>query len=331
MSQSATRIQLAKLLALIGGVTTLVVSSTAFAQAWPVKPVRFILPNSAGSSPDVLARFAAERFEKSLGQPFVVENRPGANFLIAAEAIRSAAPNGYTVGLGSATLASITPHLYKSLPYDPDRDFEYIGVLADTLWGFFGVNASVPARNMQEFIDWARKNPGKFSVGASVPSNGMWTLWVMKRLGIQVVVVDYKNAGQAIQDLVGGHVHATTNTFSGYESFLKDGRVRALTGLTDARSPEYPNLPPITDFAPGAVYDSWLGIIAPKGVPDAMVQRLNREMEILVREPEFGRRALAAGWSNRGGAKTPKVIAELNRVYRDKWGEIIREAGVKPE
>ena len=308
-----------------------VASSSVLAQAWPVKPVRFILPNSAGSSPDGLARFAAERFEKSLGQPFIIENRPGANFLIAAEAIRSAVPDGYTVGLGSATLASITPHLYKSLPYDPDRDFEYIGVLADTLWGFFGVHTSVPARTMNEFIELAKKNPGKFSVGASVPSNGMWTLWVMKRLGVQVTVIDYKNAAQSVQDLVGGHVHATTNTFAGYEPFLRDGRVRALSGLTDARSPEYPNLPPITDFAPGTAYDSWLGIIAPKGVPDAMVQRLNRAMETLVHEPEFAKRALILGWSNRGGAKSPKAIAELNRVYRDKWGEIIREAGVKPE
>ena len=138
--------------------------------------------------------------------PFVIENRPGANFLIAAEAIRSANADGYTIGLGSSTIASITPHLYKQLPYDPDRDFEYIGVLTDTIWGFFGVHPSVPARTMPEFIELAKKNPGKYSVAASVPSNGMWTLWVMKRLGVQVTVVDYKNAAQSVQDLVGGHV-----------------------------------------------------------------------------------------------------------------------------
>ncbi len=308
-----------------------VASTSVFAQIWPAKPVRFILPNSAGSSVDALARFAAERFERSLGQPFIIENRPGANFLIAAEAIRSAAPDGYTVGLGSVTIASITPNLYKSLPYDPDKDFEYIGVLTDTLWGFFGVNATVPARTMGEFIALAKKNPGKYSVAASVPSNGMWTLWAMKRLGVQVTVIDYKSSTQAVSDVVGGHVNATTNSFSGYEAFLKDGRVRALTTVTDVRSPEHPDIPPISDFAPGTAYDTWLGIIAPKGVPEPMVQRLNRAMEVLVREPEFAKRALATGWSNRGGAKTPKAIVEINRMYREKWGEIIREAGVKPE
>src|SRR4051812_1547237 len=303
----------------------------SFAQSWPTKPVRFILPNSAGSGPDLLARVAAERFEKNFGQPFVIENRPGANFLIAAEAIRSAAPDGYTIGLGSATIASITPHLYKSLPYDPDRDFEYIGVLTDTIWGFFGVHPSVPAKNMQEFIELAKKNPGKYTVAASVPSNGMWTLWVMKKLGVQVTVVDYKVAAQSVQDLIGGHVSATTNAFGGYENFLKDGRVRGLAAITDVRHPDYPNLPPITDFAPGTGYDSWLGIISPKGVPEPIVQRINRSLDTLVREPEFGRRALATGWSNREGAKTPQAIAALNKVYREKWGEIVREAGVKPE
>jgi tripartite-type tricarboxylate transporter receptor subunit TctC len=312
-------------------VVLLAAASGAHAQTWPAKPVRFILPNSAGSGPDGLARLAAERFEKTMGQPFVIENRPGANFLIATEAIRSAAPDGYTIGLGSATIASITPHLYKSLPYDPDRDFEYIAVLTDTIWGFFGVHPSVPARTLQEFIELAKKNPGKYTVGVSVPSNGMWTLWVMKRLGIQVTVVDYKSAPQSIQDLVGGHVNATTNSFSGYDQFLKDGRVRGLVAITEVRHPDYPNLPPVTDFAPGTGYDSWLGIIAPKGVPEAMVQRLNRATDALLREPEFARRAMALGWSNRDGAKTPRVIAELNKVYRDKWGEIIREAGVKPE
>jgi tripartite-type tricarboxylate transporter receptor subunit TctC len=306
-------------------------SSAALAQAWPGKPVRFILPNSAGSGPDGLARFVAQRFEASMGQPFIIENRPGANFLIAAEAIRSAAPDGYTIGLGSATLASITPHLYKSLPYDPDRDFEYIGVLTDTIWGFFGVHPSVPARTMAEFIELAKKSPGKYTVAASVPSNGMWTLWVMKRLGVQVTVVDYKSAAQAISDVVAGHVNAVSNSFSGYEAFLKDGRVRALAAVTDVRPPDRPDLPPITDFAPGTAYDSWLGIVSPKGVPEAMVQRVNRAMDVLVREPEFAKRALAAGWSNRGGARNPKIIAELNRAYRDKWGEIVREAGVKPQ
>jgi tripartite-type tricarboxylate transporter receptor subunit TctC len=306
-------------------------SSTAIAQQWPAKPVRFILPNSAGSGPDGLARFAAQRFEASMGQPYIIENRPGANFLIAAEAIRSAAPDGYTIGLGSATLASITPHLYKSLPYDPDRDFEYIGVLTDTIWGFFGVHSSVPARTLPEFLELAKKSPGKYTVAASVPSNGMWTMWVMKRLGVQVTVVDYKSSAQSIADVAAGHVNAVSNSFSGYEAFIKDGRVRALVAVTDVRSPEHPDLPPITDFAPGTAYDSWLGIVSPRGVPDAMVQRLNRAIDTLVREPEFAKRALAQGWSNRGGARNPKVIAEMNRAYRDKWGEIVREAGVKPQ
>jgi tripartite-type tricarboxylate transporter receptor subunit TctC len=189
----------------------------------------------------------------------------------------------------------------------------------------------VPANTFQEFVELAKKSPGKYTVAASVPSNGMWAKWVMKRLGAEVTIVDYKSAPQSVQDVIGGHVLSVANTFSGYEAFLRDGRLRGLVAVTEVRNPDFPNLPPITDFAPGTAYDSWLGIISPKGVPDPIVQRLNRLTDTLVREPEFAKRALAAGWSNRHGARTPKEIADLNKVYRDKWGEIVREAGVQPQ
>jgi tripartite-type tricarboxylate transporter receptor subunit TctC len=308
------------------------VSSTAFAQQWPAKPVRFILPNGPGSGPDVMARLAALRLEQQLGQPFVVDNRPGANFFIAAEAIARAAPDGYTIGQGSATMSSINMHTFKSLPYDPEKDFEYIGCLIDTIWGFFGVHPSVPARSFREFIDLAKKSPGKYTYGVTVPSNGMWTKYVLKQMGgVEMVEVTYKAPTQQVQDLVSGRIHATTNGFTGYEPFLRDGRLRPLVAISPVRHPDWPDLQPITDFVPGAGYNSWIGVIAPKGVPQPMVTRLNAALDAVVKDPEFSKRALALGWTNRGGARTPPQMAQLVRDAHKHWGEIVRDAGVKPE
>ncbi len=305
------------------------ISGAVHAQGWPSKPVRIILPNAAGSGPDVIMRLAAERMEKILGQPMLFDNRPGANFLIAANAIAKAAPDGYTIGLGSATITSINPHLYKALPYDPERDFAYIGVLIDTIWGFFGVHPSVPAKTFAEFVALAKKDSGKYTYAVTVPSNGMWTQWVMKKAGVELTEVSYKTPQQAIQDTLTGRVTATTNGFTGYDQYLRD--LRPLVAITAVRHPEYPDLPAIDEFYPGTGYDSWIGLIAPRGVPTDMVQRLNRALDTVVREPEFAKRALQMGWSNREGARTPKELAAMAREAHKRWGEIVREAGVKPE
>ena len=134
-----------------------------------------------------------------------------------------------------------------------------------------------------------------------------------------------------MQDALAGRVDAVTNSFTGYDPFLRDGRLRALAAITQARHPDWQNLPSITDLFPGTGFDSWIGIIAPKGVPEEMAQRMNRAIETVVRDPEFARKALSVGWSNRDGAKTPRLIAERVRAERRKWADIVREAGVKPE
>ncbi len=308
-----------------------IASGVAHGQAWPSKPVRFIVPNSAGAGPDVVARIVAERFEHMFGQPFVVDNRPGGNFMIAAEAILHAPPDGYTIGMGGVTMTGINPNQYKSLPYDPERDFEYIGLIIDTIWGFYGVHPSVPAANFREFVELARKSPGKYTFGTTVPSTGMWLQWVMKRAGVELTQVDYKSTPQAIQDAIGGHVASTISTFLGYEGFLKQGRIRGLVSMTEVRHPDWPDLPAIGELYPGMGFDSWIGVVAAKGVPSDVVQRLNRAIDTVVRDPEFNKQTLKMGWSNRLGARTPKELAQRAKQDRQTWGEIMRAAGVQPQ
>jgi tripartite-type tricarboxylate transporter receptor subunit TctC len=309
----------------------LFLSGIAHGQTWPAKPVRFIVPNSPGAGPDAISRIAADRFERLLGQPFVVDNRPGGNFMIAAEGILRAAPDGYTIGLGGVTMSGINPNQFKSLSYDPERDFEYIGVLIDTIWGFFGVHPSVPATNFQEFLELVRKNPGKYTYGSTVPSTGMWMQWVMKRSGVELTEVPYKTTAQAIQDSVSGHVPSIIHSFLGFEGFLKQGRMRALISMTEVRHPDYPDLPAIGEIYPGMGFESWIGVVAAKGVPQDMVQRLNRAIDTVVRDPEFNKQTLKLGWSNRLGARTPKELADRAREDKRTWGDIMRAAGVKPQ
>jgi tripartite-type tricarboxylate transporter receptor subunit TctC len=306
-------------------------SGIAHGQQWPSKPVRFIVPNSPGAGPDAVSRIAGDRLERLLGQPFVVDNRPGGNFMIAAEAILRAPPDGYTIGLGGVTMSGINPNQFKSLSYDPEKDFEYIGVIIDTIWGFFGVHPSVPASNFKEFLELARKSPGKYSYGTTVPSTGAWMQWVMQRAGVQLTEVMYKSTPQAIQDAISGQVSSTINSFLGYEGFLKQGRMRGLVAMTEVRHPDWPDLPAIGEFYPGMGFNSWIGVVAAKGVPQDMVTRLNRAIDTVVRDPEFNKQTLKIGWSNRLGARTPKELAERAKDDKRYWGDILRAAGVKPQ
>jgi tripartite-type tricarboxylate transporter receptor subunit TctC len=308
----------------------LIAPCAALAQTWPVKPVRWILPNSAGSGPDTVARLAAARLEQALGQPFLIENRPGANFFIAAEAIAKSAPDGYTVGLGSGVIASINPNLFKTLPYNPDRDFEYIAMLVDTVWTVIGTSSSFPASTFAEFIELAKKNPGKYSYQVTVPINGIWWKSVTKKLGIQMLEVEYKSTPQAVQDQLSGRTDLFVNAVTGYLEHMRAGKLKGLVLGGDVPFPGL-DLPSINKFAPGSSLETWISIMGPAGMPQPMVQRLNRAVDAIVKEPEFQKRLLAIGWGNAQGARTPAAVAENARAERARWAEITRQAGVVPE
>ncbi len=301
------------------------------AQTWPAKPVRWIIPNSAGSGPDTVTRLAATQLEQILRQPFLIENRPGANFFIAAEALARAAPDGYTIGLGSGVLSAINPNIFKQLPYDPDRDFDYIAMMVDTVWTMVGAHASFPASNFTELIQAAKKNPGKYSYQVTVPVNGMYFRWLSKKLGMSMLEVEYKSTPTAVQDALSGRTDLIVNSITAYEPHIKAGKLKVLGMSPETPLPGYENVQKISDVLPGGNMESWIGLIAPRGVPPDMVRRLNEAMDRIVREPEFSKRLLALGWANRLGARNPKAMVEHALAERARWAEIVRDAGVTPQ
>ncbi len=161
-----------------------------------------------------MVRLAATRLEQLVGQPFVVDNRPGGNFFIAAEAVARAAPDGYTIGLGSGVMSAINPNLFKSLPYDPDRDFEYIAMMVDTVWTMIATQSTFPANNFGEFVQLARKNPGKYSYQVTVALNGMYFRWLSKKLGISLLEVEYKSTPNAVNDARAGRTDLNVNSIT---------------------------------------------------------------------------------------------------------------------
>lgn len=304
---------------------------SAGAQTWPAKPVRWILPNSAGSGPDTVARLAAAKLEPLLGQPLIIENRPGANFFIAAEAIAKAPPDGYTIGLGSGVIGSINPNLFKSLPYDPDRDYDYIAMLVDTVWTVIGTHASFPANTLEELVELAKKNPGKYSFQSTVPINIMWFKWLTSKLGIQMLEVQYKSTPQAVQDQLAGRTDVFVNAITGYLEHIRSGKIKALAISPDTPFPGMERVPRVTRLVPNSSLETWISIMGPAGLPAPMVQRLNRAVDTVLKDAEFEKRLLAVGWGNAQGARTPARIAEHARAERARWAEIVREAGVTPQ
>jgi tripartite-type tricarboxylate transporter receptor subunit TctC len=306
-------------------------SLSATGQSWPVKPVRWIVPNSGGSGPDAVVRLAAVRLEKILGQPFIIENRPGANFFIASEAVARAQPDGYTIGLGSGVVASVNPHLFKSLPYDPDRDFDWIAMLVDTNWTLIGAHPSIPANNLTEFIALARKNPGKYTYQVTVANNGMWFRWLTKRLGIELLEVEYKSTPQAVQDAIAGRTDLFVNTFATHAEHVRSGKLKALALGSAGTMPGYEHLENVQSFIPNSTLETWIAVFGPAGLPPAMVQRLNGALDRVLKEQDFRTRILGLGWNNVHGVRTPAAVAEHAKSQRARWGEFVREAGVTPQ
>ena len=306
-------------------------ASPAHSQAWPAKPVRFILPNSAGSSPDSLARIAAERFEKTLGQPFVIENRPGANGVIAMEALAKAPNDGYTVGMATQTGLVMNAAVRKKLPFDPIKDFTPVSLMFRSPL-YLVLHPSVKAGTVAELIALARREPGKLTY-ASIGVGSIQHLAGerFKQLaGIDLLHVPYKGSGPALTDLLAGQV---SMMFEGATSGLgpvKAGKLRALASTTTTRTSASPELPTMRE-AGVANFDisSWFGFAVPAGTARPIVDRLNAELRLMLSAPATAQKMLAAGIDLT--PSTPEEMAERIRTDLPLWAKIVRDAGIEPE
>jgi tripartite-type tricarboxylate transporter receptor subunit TctC len=305
----------------------------ARAQAeWPVRPVRIIVPWPPGGSTDVLARLLAERMQAILGQPFIVENRPGAGGNIGADAIAKSAPDGYTMGPVTVGGWSINQYLYGRLPYDPERDIVPISMHWELPNVFVVPAQHVPATTLAEFIAWARARRGGVAYGSpgvgTTPhlSGAMFT----SRLSIEGTHVPFRGAAQTIPAMLSGDVQFALDNLASYVPVIQEGRMRALAVTSAERWPTLPNVPTmaeagVADF----VVTSWCAMAFPAAVPAAVVARANAAMRSAAAEPAFQQRFLAAGaralWS------TPEEAAGRAARERPMWQEVVRISGARLE
>ncbi len=301
--------------------------STAFAQSYPNHPIRVIIPWPPGQATDLAARMVSEKLVPVLGQPLVMDNKPGAGGTIGSEFASKQPADGYTLLAGSSGPISISPNVQK-VAYDPLKDFAPISLLAVNSYVLV-VNPSVPAKNVPELIALLRANPGKysFSSSGSGASSHLASVLFNSMANVSAVHVPYKGSSPSVADLVSGQVAYTMETVPGVISFVKSGRLRALGVSSAKRSAAMPELPTIADDLPGYEMSGWIGLMAPAGIPREISGRLSREVRKILEIPEIRERFLALGQEPSGN--TPEEYAEFLRRQNDRYASIVRQANLK--
>ena len=295
---------------------------------YPTKAIKLIVSSAPGSGPDTIARVLGERLSPLLGQPVVVENRAGSNGNIATDVTAKSAPDGYTVVIVSDSMIVINPHLYAKMPLDTLKDLVPVATVASNTF-FLSVHPSVPVKNFQEFIEYAKKaNPPLAYASAGNGSQHQMAMEMLKlRAGIDLVHVPYKGGAPAATATVAGEVSAM---FSGASTgpLIHAGRLRGLAATGRSRSPLFPELPAIGEFYPGYELSVWLGIFAPAGVPEAVLARLRAEINRVLPMTEVKERLNAAGGLE-PYVTTPQEFAERIRSDYEKYGKLVKQIGAK--
>jgi len=305
------------------------VSRIARAQAYPTRPVRIVVGLAPGGTNDIVARLMGQWLSERLGQPFVIDNRPGAASNIATEAVARAAADGYTLLLSSVNNA-ISATLYERLNFNFIRDITAVAGILRTP-NVMVVNPSVPAKSVPEFIAYAKANPGKLNMAS--PGNGT-SLHVVGELfkmmtGVNMVHVPYRGGGPALTDLLGGQVQVYfTGTVSSIE-YIKTGRLRALAVTTATRSEALPDVPTVSEFVPGYEASGWFGVGAPKSTPTEIIDKLNNEVNAALADPKMKARLADVGGSALSGS--PADFGKLIADETEKWAKVIKFAGIKAD
>jgi tripartite-type tricarboxylate transporter receptor subunit TctC len=302
-------------------------AGSAFAQSYPSHPIKVLVPWPPGQATDVAARMVAERLVPVLGQPLVVDNRPGAGGVLGSEVAAKSPGDGYTLLAGSSGPISISPNVQK-VAYEPLRDFVPISLLAVNPFVLV-VNPSIPAKNLKELIALLKANPGKYSFassGSGATSHLMSVLFNIMA-GVDAVHVPYKGSSQSITDVVNGQVAYTIETVPAVAGLVKAGKLRALAVTSSKRAEAMPEVPTIAETLPGYEMFGWIGLMAPAGTPAAITERISAETRKIMQDPEIRKRFLAAGMEPAGN--TPAEFQEFLKKQNDRYGSIVKQANVK--
>ena len=305
-------------------------SLASHAQSWPAKPVRMIVPYAAGGTTDVLARIMSERLGHALGQPFVIEYRPGAGGTIGAEAAAKSAPDGYTIVMGAPGSHSTAASLYAKLGFDPVKDFAPIVHVANVPNSVV-VHPSMPVKSIPELIAYVKGKPGEVafgSAGTGATTHLTGELFALET-GTKLTHVPYKGSSQAMVDLLGGQIPMMFENLPGAAPQVRAGKLRLLAVTSAKRSPAFPDTPAVSETIPGFEVVAWFALFAPAGTPAAIVQRMNAESDRILQQADVREKIAQAGSEPVGG--TPEAFARFLADDIAKWRRVIPAAGIKPQ
>ena len=319
------------LMLLLAALTLLGATARVHAQAaYPNKPVKIVIGFGPGSGTDIMARMIAEELRVALGQPFIVDNRPGASAQIAASAVAKSAADGYTLFLTSNSSHSVNPHMFKKLPYDPIADFTPIGGIAYFPF-ILAVNASLPVKTPQEFVAYARANIGKLNYAYGTPTVQIPAEALNRLEKLEAVGIPYKSSPGAMTDVIGGQAQFLVVDLASARPHLQSGRLRALAVTTSKRTALAPELPTIEETLKLKDFDlaAWTGLFGPAGLPKEVQEKLSNALQDVLAKPAVRDRILASG-----AEPTPSDIPTFTALVKrqlEVWGRKVADAGIQPE
>jgi tripartite-type tricarboxylate transporter receptor subunit TctC len=311
------------------GISALTCISSALALDYPTQPVRFVVGFAAGGATDILARLIGQRLSERLGQPFVIENKPGAGNNIGTEAVVNAAPDGYTLLLVNPANA-INASLYAKLNFDFLRDIAPVAGFA-RVPNVMVVPLDFPAKNVAEFIAYAKANPGKVNMASSGNGTSIHLSGELFKAmtGVQMQHVPYRGSAPAITDLLGGRVQVMFDNMPSSISHIKSGSLRALAVTTATRSPELPDVPTVGETVKDYEASAWFGMGAPKNTPKDIIEKLNREVNAILAEPDTKARIAELGGATMIGS--PADFGQVIAAETEKWEKVVKFAGARIE
>jgi tripartite-type tricarboxylate transporter receptor subunit TctC len=304
--------------------------ASAHAQPYPHKPIKAIVPFAAGSATDQIGRAFAEKMAASLGQPIVIDNRPGANGMLGADIVAKAPADGYTILVGTNSTNAALKFLMKKLPYDQDTAFVPVGFLGSVPL-MVAVNPEVPARTLREFVDLAKSKPGQVSFAYASTSQQVSSEMLASMAGIQMNPIPYKSGPAAMTDLIGGQVNMFTADFGVTVSQHKAGKIRGLAVTSTKRSAAVPELPTVNEALGLKDYEliAYFAVFAPAGTPPDIVAKLNQTINAAASAKDLQEKFAATGFVIDPG--TPEALEQRNKVETAKWAKAIRDAKIEPQ
>jgi tripartite-type tricarboxylate transporter receptor subunit TctC len=306
-------------------------SANAIAQTYPARPVTIVVPNAAGGGTDTVARLIADQLSKQMGQSFIVENKTGAGMVVGTLAVAKAAPDGYMLLTGLNGNLTVNPSLYAKLPYDALADFRPVGMLAEYPF-MVVVNNDLPVHSIKELIAYLKANAGKVDYASAGNGTGQHLAAELFKMmtGTEMTHVAYRGAQPAYQDVISGRVPVFFDNMSTAMSLAQGGKVRALAVTSKTRSSLMPDVPTMEEAGlPGYEYHTWFGLWAPKATPDAIVEKLNAEVNKALAEPSVQQRIAA-----QAGAPSHMELKEIDPFVKaeiEKWAAVVKRAGIKVE